>query len=43
VQVAGKVFLKELARHFGISRPSVSQAIKRDEKFVEKNDVKLLN
>ena len=30
---------KELARYFGISRPSVSQAIKRDEKFAKENDV----
>jgi putative transposase len=34
---------KELARYFGISRPSVSQAIKRGEKFVKENDIKLLN
>jgi len=34
---------KELARYFGISRPSVSQAIKRGEKFAKENDVKLLN
>jgi hypothetical protein len=38
-----KVFWKELARYFGISRPSVSQAIKRGEKFAKENDVKLLN
>jgi len=42
-QVVGKVFWKELARYFGISRPSVSQAIKRDEKFAKENDVKLLS
>ncbi|MEA1991396.1 MAG: hypothetical protein U9N58_04260 [Thermodesulfobacteriota bacterium] len=34
---------KELARYFGISRPSVSQAIKRGEKFAKENDVKLLS
>jgi len=34
---------KELARYFGTSRPSVSQAIKRGEKFAKKNDVKLLS
>jgi predicted DNA-binding protein YlxM (UPF0122 family) len=34
---------KELARYFGISRPSVSQAIKRGEKFAKENDVKPLN
>jgi DNA-binding MarR family transcriptional regulator len=34
---------KELARYFGISQPSVSQAIKRGEKFAKENDVKLLN
>ncbi|MCK4604121.1 MAG: hypothetical protein KAU41_05400 [Deltaproteobacteria bacterium] len=34
---------KELARYFGISRPSVSQAIKRGEKFAKEDDVKLLN
>lgn len=34
---------KELARYFGISRSSVSQAIKRGEKFAKENDVKLLN
>jgi hypothetical protein len=42
-QVAGKVFWKELARYFGISRPSVSKAIKRGEKFAKENDVKLLS
>jgi DNA-binding MarR family transcriptional regulator len=30
---------KELARNFGISRPSVSQAIKRGEKFAKENNV----
>jgi predicted DNA-binding protein YlxM (UPF0122 family) len=34
---------KELARYFGISRPSVSQAIKRGEKFAKENEVKLLS
>ena len=34
---------EELARHFGISRPSFSQAIKRGKKFAKENDVKLLN
>ena len=34
---------KELARYFGMSRPSVSQAIKRGEKFAKENDIKLLN
>ncbi|MEA3385787.1 MAG: hypothetical protein U9Q89_04975, partial [Thermodesulfobacteriota bacterium] len=37
---------KELARYFGMSRPSVSQAIKRGEKivkFAKENDFKLLN
>jgi predicted DNA-binding protein YlxM (UPF0122 family) len=34
---------KELARYFGISRLSVSQAIKRGEKFAKEDDVKLLN
>jgi DNA-binding MarR family transcriptional regulator len=34
---------KELPRYFGISRPSVSQAIKRGEKFAKENDVKLLS
>ncbi|MDL1969230.1 MAG: hypothetical protein LWW97_12015, partial [Deltaproteobacteria bacterium] len=34
---------KELARHFGISRPSVSKAIKRGEKFAKEDDVKLLS
>ncbi len=37
------IFWKELARYFGISRPSVLQAIKRGEKFAQKDDVKLLN
>jgi len=37
------IFWKELARHFGISRPSVSQVIKRGEKFAKEDDVKLLN
>ena len=32
-----------LFRYFGISRPSVWQAIKRGEKFAKENDVKLLN
>jgi hypothetical protein len=36
-------FWEELARHFGISWPSVSQAIKRGEKFAKENDVKLLS
>jgi hypothetical protein len=30
-------FWKELARYFGISRPSVLQAIKRGEKFAKEN------
>ena len=30
---------KELARYFGISRPSVSQAIKRSKKFAKENNV----
>jgi hypothetical protein len=34
---------KELARYFGISRPSVPQAIKRGEKFAKENEVKLLS
>jgi len=34
---------KELARHFGISRPSVSQAIKQGKKIAKENDVKLLS
>jgi len=34
---------KELVRYFGISRPLVSQAIKRGEKFAKENDVKLLS
>ncbi|PXF57057.1 MAG: hypothetical protein C4B58_11330 [Deltaproteobacteria bacterium] len=34
---------KELARYFGISRPPISQAIKRGEKFAKENDVKLLS
>jgi hypothetical protein len=34
-QVVEKVFWKELVRYFGISRPSVSQAIKRGEKSVK--------
>jgi hypothetical protein len=38
-----EVFWEELARYFGISRPSVSKAIKRGEKFAKENDVKLLN
>jgi len=33
----------ELARYFNISRPSVSQAIQRGERFAKKNEVKLLN
>jgi hypothetical protein len=37
------IFWKELVRYFSISRPSVSQAIKRGEKFAQKDDVKLLN
>jgi hypothetical protein len=32
-----------LFRYFGITRPSVWQAIKRGEKFAKENDVKLLN
>ena len=32
---------KELPRYFGISRPSVSKAIKRGKKFAKENDVKL--
>jgi hypothetical protein len=42
-QAFGKVFWKELARYFGISRPPISQAIKRGEKFAKENDVKLLS
>lgn len=34
---------QELARHFGISRPSVSQAIQRGERYVKENNIKLLN
>ena len=34
---------KELARYFGMSRPSVSKTIKRGEKFAKENNVKLLN
>ncbi len=34
---------KELARYFNISQPSVSQAIRRGEKFARKNEFKLLN
>ena len=34
---------KELARYFSISMPSVSQVIKRGEKFTKENNVKLLN
>ena len=34
---------KELARYFGISRPSVLQVIKRGEKSAKENDVKLLS
>jgi len=34
---------KELARYFGISRPSVSKAVKRGEKFAKEDDVKLLS
>ena len=34
---------EELARYFGISRPSVSKAIKRGEKFAKEDDVKLLS
>jgi len=34
---------KELAWYSSISRPSVSQAIKRGEKFAKENDVKLLS
>ena len=30
---------KELPRYFGISRPSVSKAIKRGEKFAKENNV----
>jgi putative transposase len=33
----------ELARYFAMSRPSVSQAIRRGEQFAKKNKVKLLN
>jgi len=33
----------ELARYFSISMPSVSQAIKRGEKFAKEHDVKLLS
>ncbi|MEW5950192.1 MAG: transposase [Thermodesulfobacteriota bacterium] len=33
----------ELARYFNISRPSVSQAIQRGERFAKKNEAKLLN
>jgi len=34
---------KELAWYFGMSLPSVSQAIKQSEKFAKEDDVKLLN
>ena len=34
---------KELARYFGMSRPSVSKATKRGEKSGKENNVKLLN
>ncbi len=34
---------KELARYFGMSRPSVSKAAKQGEKFAKENNVKLLN
>ena len=34
---------KQLARYFGISRPSVSQAIQRGEKYAKENNLKLLN
>ena len=34
---------KELARYFKISRPSVSQAIQRGERYAKKNKVNLLN
>jgi len=34
---------KELARYFSVSWPSVSQAIKRSEKFAQESDVKLLS
>jgi DNA-binding transcriptional ArsR family regulator len=37
------IFWKKLARYFGISRPSVSQAIKRGKKFAKEDDVKLLS
>jgi hypothetical protein len=37
------IFWKELARYFGISRPSVSQAIKRGEKIAKEDNVKLLS
>jgi hypothetical protein len=33
----------ELAKFFGIARSSVSQAVKRGEKFVKENDIKLLS
>jgi len=29
--------------YFSISRPSVSQAIKRSEKFAKENDIKLIS
>jgi predicted DNA-binding protein YlxM (UPF0122 family) len=41
--LVGKVFWEELARYFGISLPSVSQAIKRGEKSAKENEVKLLS
>jgi hypothetical protein len=31
------------SRYFGISRPSVSKAIKRGEKIAKENDIKLLS
>lgn len=34
---------KELAGYFNISRPSVSQAIQRGERFAKENKIKLLN
>lgn len=34
---------KELAEYFNISRPSVSQAIQRGERYAKENKIKLLN
>jgi len=34
---------KELARYFKMSQPSVSQAVRRGEKFARENKLKLLS